>query len=91
VAQPPLSPHPRRRHHTHPIFPQAAAALHRALGHGYARPQKLSDFDRQVDRDVPIAISLVKHRAGTARSTPLKTEHRTLTPAREARYFFSIA
>jgi hypothetical protein len=29
----------------------------------YIRPQKVSDSDRQVDRDVPIAISPVKNRA----------------------------
>jgi len=33
------------------------------------RPQKVLDFDSEVDRDVPIAIYTKKHRAGTARST----------------------
>jgi len=33
------------------------------------RPQKVSDFDCRVDRDVLIAIARVKYRAGTARST----------------------
>ena len=41
-----------------------------------ARPERLipdakrfQTFDPKVDRDVPIAISMLKYRAGTARST----------------------